>query len=168
MPQLTDESTNPSIQSIAMQVGECLHRINAKVTVAESCTGGGIAEAITAVAGSSQWFEYGFITYANKAKIQLLDVEQSLLDTYGAVSEQVVEQMAAGALRSSGGDYAIAVSGIAGPDGGTVEKPVGTVWVCWITPSATRIEKYQLQGDRQAVRQQVIEISLQELLHQLT
>ena len=76
--------------------------------------------------------------------------------------------MAAGAVRASNSDYAIAVSGVAGPDGGTVEKPVGTIWVCWITPSATRVEKYQLQGDRQAVRQQVIEISLQELLHQLT
>ena len=75
--------------------------------------------------------------------------------------------MAAGALRGSDADYSIAVSGVAGPDGGTVEKPVGTVWICWITPDATRVEKYQLQGDRQAIRQQVIEISLQELLHQL-
>ena len=160
-------SINQSIHAIATQLGERLLRINAKVTVAESCTGGGIAEAITAVAGSSQWFEYGFISYANRAKVQLLDVEQSLLDTYGAVSEQVVEQMATGALRTSNSDYAIAVSGVAGPDGGTVEKPVGTVWICWITPSTTRVEKYQLQGDRQAVRQQVIKISLQELLHQL-
>ena len=164
MPQLT---SNQSIHNIATQVGEHLHDINAKITIAESCTGGGIAEAITAVAGSSQWFEYGYITYANKAKTQLLDVEQSILDTYGAVSEQVVEQMAAGALRGSDADYSIAVSGVAGPDGGTVEKPVGTVWICWITPDATRVEKYQLQGDRQAVRQQVIKISLQELLHQL-
>ena len=160
-------SINQSIHAIATQLGERLLRINGKVTVAESCTGGGIAEAITSVAGSSQWFEYGFISYANRAKVQLLDVEQSLLDTYGAVSEQVVEQMATGALRTSNSDYAIAVSGVAGPDGGTVEKPVGTVWICWITPSTTRVEKYQLQGDRQAVRQQVIKISLQELLHQL-
>ena len=111
MPQLT---SNQSIHNIATQVGERLRHINAKITVAESCTGGGIAEAITAVSGSSQWFEYGYITYANKAKTQLLDVEQSILDTYGAVSEQVVEQMAAGALRASDADYAIAVSGIAG------------------------------------------------------
>ena len=164
MPQLT---SNQSIHNIATKVGEHLHDINAKITIAESCTGGGIAEAITAVAGSSQWFEYGYITYANKAKTQLLGVEQSILDTYGAVSEQVVEQMAAGALRGSDADYSIAVSGVAGPDGGTVEKPIGTVWICWITPDATRVEKYQLQGDRQAIRQQVIKISLQELLHQL-
>jgi nicotinamide-nucleotide amidase len=161
------QSIDQSIHTIATQVGKHLLSTNSTLTVAESCTGGGVAEAITAVAGSSQWFEFGYITYANKAKVQLLDVEQSSLDTYGAVSEQVVKQMAAGALRSSGGECAIAVSGIAGPDGGTAEKPVGTVWICWMTSDLTRVEKYQLQGDRQAVRQQVIKISLQELLHQL-
>ena len=164
---MSDSASNSSINSIAQQVGEALRRIDKKLTVAESCTGGGIAESITSVAGSSQWFEYGYITYSNKAKIKLLGVEQQTLDNYGAVSEQVVEQMAGGALKSSDADYAIAVSGIAGPDGGTAEKPVGTVWICWITPEITRVEKYQLQGDRQAVREQVIKISLQELLQQL-
>lgn len=164
---MSDFASNSSINSIAQQVGEALRRIDQKLTVAESCTGGGIAESITSVAGSSQWFEYGYITYSNKAKIKLLGVEQQTLDSYGAVSEQVVEQMAEGALKSSDADYAIAVSGIAGPDGGTAEKPVGTVWICWITPEITRVEKYQLQGDRQAVRDQVIKISLQELLQQL-
>ena len=164
---MSDFASNSSINSIAQQVGEALRRIDKKLTVAESCTGGGIAESITSVAGSSQWFEYGYITYSNKAKIKLLGVEQQTLDSYGAVSEQVVEQMAEGALKSSDADYAIAVSGIAGPDGGTAEKPVGTVWICWITPEITRVEKYQLQGDRQAVRDQVIKISLQELLQQL-
>ena len=164
---MSDSASNSSINSIAQQVGEALRRIDKKLTVAESCTGGGIAESITSVAGSSQWFEYGYITYSNKAKIKLLGVEQQTLDNYGAVSEQVVEQMAGGALKSSDADYAIAVSGIAGPDGGTAEKPVGTVWICWITPEITRVEKYQLQGDRQAVRDQVIKISLQELLQQL-
>lgn len=160
-------ASNQSITSIAERVGNQLLQKKAKITTAESCTGGGIAEAITAVAGSSQWFEYGYITYANKAKKQLVNVSQNTLDTYGAVSEQVVEQMAVGAIHSSGANYAIAVSGIAGPDGGSAEKPVGTVWVCWITPETTRVEQYQLQGDRQAVREQVIKISLQELLHQL-
>lgn len=164
---MSDSASNSSINSIAQQVGEALRRIDKKLTVAESCTGGGIAESITSVAGSSQWFEYGYITYSNKAKIKLLGVEQQTLDTCGAVSEEVVEQMAGGALKSSDADYAIAVSGIAGPDGGTAEKPVGTVWICWITPEITRVEKYQLQGDRQAVRNQVIKISLQELLQQL-
>ena len=164
---MSDFASNSSSNSIAQQVGDALRRIDKKLTVAESCTGGGIAESITSVAGSSQWFEYGYITYSNKAKIKLLGVEQQTLDNYGAVSEQVVEQMAGGALKSSDADYAIAVSGIAGPDGGTAEKPVGTVWICWITPEITRVEKYQLQGDRQAVRDQVIKISLQELLQQL-
>jgi nicotinamide-nucleotide amidase len=164
---LSDFASNSSINSIAQQVGEALRRIDKKLTAAESCTGGGIAESITSIAGSSQWFEYGYITYSNKAKIKLLGVEQQTLDNYGAVSEQVVEQMAGSALKSSDADYAIAVSGIAGPDGGTAEKPVGTVWICWITPEITRVEKYQLQGDRQAVRDQVIKISLQELLQQL-
>ena len=160
-------ASNQSITSIADRVGNQLLQKKAKITTAESCTGGGIAEAITATAGSSQWFEYGYITYANIAKKQLLNVSQKTLDAYGAVSEQVVEQMAVGAIHSSGANYAIAVSGIAGPDGGSAEKPVGTVWVCWITPETTRVEQYQLQGDRQAVREQVIKISLQELLHQL-
>ncbi|MFL2531931.1 MAG: CinA family protein [Porticoccaceae bacterium] len=164
---MSEFASNQSITSIAERVGNQLLQKKAKITTAESCTGGGIAEAITATAGSSQWFEYGYITYANRAKKQLLNVSQKTLDAYGAVSEQVVEQMAVGAIHSSGANYAIAVSGIAGPDGGSAEKPVGTVWVCWITPETTRVEQYQLQGDRQAVREQVIKISLQELLHQL-
>ena len=164
---MSEFANNQSIAAIAKQVGEALRRTKAKVTTAESCTGGGIAEAITAIAGSSYWFEYGYITYANKAKNQLLNVQQQTLDSYGAVSEQVVQQMAVGAINSSGADYAIAVSGIAGPDGGTAEKPVGTVWICWLAPEKTKVEKFQLQGDRQAIRKQVIKISLQELLHQL-
>ncbi|MGB2173002.1 MAG: CinA family protein [Porticoccaceae bacterium] len=164
MPEFTNSQ---SITAISKQLGKALRHVNAKVTTAESCTGGGIAEAITAIAGSSDWFEYGYITYANKAKKQLLNVEQQTLDRFGAVSEPVVQQMALGALNSSGADYAIAVSGIAGPDGGTAEKPVGTVWICWLSREITKVEKYQLQGDRQAVREQIIKISLQELLHQL-
>jgi nicotinamide-nucleotide amidase len=164
LPEFTNSQ---SITAISKQLGKALRHVNAKVTTAESCTGGGIAEAITAIAGSSDWFEYGYITYANKAKKQLLNVEQQTLDRFGAVSEQVVQQMALGALNSSDADYAIAVSGIAGPDGGTAEKPVGTVWICWLSREITKVEKYQLQGDRQAVREQIIKISLQELLHQL-
>lgn len=158
---------NLSITSITQQVGERLHEINATLTTAESCTGGGIAEAITAIPGSSRWFEYGYITYANKAKTKLLKVSKLMLDTYGAVSGPVVEQMAVGALAASNADYAVAVSGVAGPDGGSQEKPVGTVMICWITPHATKVERYQLQGDRQSIREQVIKISLQELLQQL-
>jgi nicotinamide-nucleotide amidase len=131
---LSDLSNSQTLTTITQQLGEMLCKKNAKLTTAESCTGGGISEAITAVSGSSQWFEFGFVTYANSAKQQLLGVSKQTLDQYGAVSEQVVEQMAQGAIRQSRADYAIAVSGIAGPEGGTEDKPVGTVWVCWQTP----------------------------------
>jgi nicotinamide-nucleotide amidase len=161
-------SHHPEIYSIAQQLGKILLEREAVVTTAESCTGGGIAEAITAVAGSSQWFDCAFIAYANKAKQKLLGVEQSLLDQFGAVSKQVVEQMALGAIEASKADYAVAVSGIAGPDGGTANKPVGTVWICWHTPKVTISEKFILQGDRQSVREQAVKISLQQLLHHLS
>jgi nicotinamide-nucleotide amidase len=164
---LSEFANSQSTHLIAQQVGNKLLDVNAKLAIAESCTGGGIAQAITAVAGSSQWFEFGYITYANKAKKQLLNVDQKTIDTYGAVSEQVVEQMASGALLSSGADFALSVSGIAGPDGGTKDKPVGTVWICWISPEITKVEHYQLQGDRHSVREQVVKISLNELLHLL-
>jgi nicotinamide-nucleotide amidase len=120
---LSDLSNSQTLTSIAQQLGEMLCKKNAKLTTAESCTGGGISEAITAVSGSSQWFEFGFVTYANSAKQQLLGVSKEALDEYGAVSEQVVKQMAQGAIKQSQADYAIAVSGIAGPDGGTQDKP---------------------------------------------
>ena len=143
---MSDFANSQSITSIAQRVGSDLLRKNAKLTTAESCTGGGIAEAITAIAGSSQWFEYGYITYANKAKEQLLNVDQKILDSFGAVSEEVVEQMAAGALKSSGADYAISVTGIAGPDGGSEQKPVGTVWICWLTPRNNPSRKISTAG----------------------
>ncbi|MDA8866012.1 CinA family protein [Porticoccaceae bacterium] len=164
---MSDLSNSPTLTSIAQQLGEMLCKKNAKLTTAESCTGGGISEAITAVSGSSQWFEFGFVTYANSAKQQLLGVSKEAIDEYGAVSEQVVELMAQGAIQQSQADYAIAVSGIAGPDGGTEDKPVGTVWVCWQTPTRSWTQKLMLSGDRQAVRTAAIKNSLQQLLQHL-
>ena len=164
---MSDLSNSQTVNSIAQQLGEMLCKKNAKLTTAESCTGGGISEAITAVSGSSQWFEFGFVTYANSAKQQLLGVSKQTLDQYGAVSEQVVEQMAQGAIQQSRADYAIAVSGIAGPEGGTEDKPVGTVWVCWQTPTESWAQKFILSGDRQAVRKAAIKKSLQQLLQHL-
>lgn len=164
---MSDISSRQSLSEIAYQLGEVLCQKNAKLTTAESCTGGGISEAITAISGSSQWFEFGFVTYANSAKQQLLGVSKETLDQYGAVSEQVVKEMAQGAIQQSKADYAIAVSGIAGPDGGTVEKPVGTVWVCWQTPKQIWTHKLKLSGDRQAVRTAAIKKSLQQLLQHL-
>ena len=160
-------SNNQEIYSLAKQLGLLLLERGAKVSTAESCTGGGIAEAITAVSGSSQWFEYGYITYADSAKQQLLNVAAETLKNCGAVSEQVVREMATGALAASKADYAIAVSGIAGPDGGTGEKPVGTIWICWQGPVEASAKKFLLEGDRYAIREQAVKISLQELLHQL-
>lgn len=164
---MSDLSNSQTLTTITQQLGEMLCKKNAKLTTAESCTGGGISEAITAVSGSSQWFEFGFVTYANSAKQQLLGVSKQTLDQYGAVSEQVVEQMAQGAIQQSRADYAIAVSGIAGPEGGTEEKPVGTVWVCWQTPTQSWTQKLMLPGDRQAVRTAAVKKSLQQLLQHL-
>jgi len=164
---LSDLSNSQTLTTIAQQLGEILCKKNAKLTTAESCTGGGTYEAITAVTGSSQWFEFGFVTYANSAKQQLLGVSKEALDEYGAVSEQVVKQMAQGAIKQSQADYAIAVSGIAGPDGGTQDKPIGTVWVCWQTPTRSWTQQLMLSGDRQAVRTAAIKKSLQQLLQHL-
>ena len=164
---MSDLSNSQTLTTITQQLGEMLCKKNAKLTTAESCTGGGISEAITAVSGSSQWFEFGFVTYANSAKQQLLGVSKEALDEYGAVSEQVVKQMAQGAIKQSQADYAIAVSGIAGPDGGTEDKPVGTVWVCWQTPTRSWTQQLMLSGDRQAVRTAAIKNSLQQLLQHL-
>jgi nicotinamide-nucleotide amidase len=164
---LSDLSNLQNLTAITQQIGEILCKKNAKLTTAESCTGGGISKAITAVSGSSQWFEFGFVTYANTAKQKLLGVSQETLDEYGAVSEQVVREMAQGAIQQSNADYAIAVSGIAGPDGGTEQKPVGTVWVCWQTPQQIGTQKFMLEGDRQAIRTAAIKNSLQQLLQHL-
>jgi len=155
------------VAALARHLGEQLLQRRASVATAESCTGGAIAEAITAVPGSSQWFECGYITYANSAKHRLLGVEAAVLDKYGAVSEQVVQQMALGAQKTAVADYAVAVSGIAGPDGGTEDKPVGTVWLCWAGKSGLYSERFQLDGDRLSVREQAVEICLKQLLQQL-
>lgn len=133
-------------------VGRLLAERSAKVTSAESCTGGGIAEAITRIPGSSAWFDCGFITYSNPAKSQLLSVPAALIEQHGAVSETVVTAMVQGAIRSAGADYGVAVSGIAGPAGGTPEKPVGTVWLAWAGPNAHYARLFQFDGDRAAVR----------------
>lgn len=142
------------------------------LVTAESCTGGGVAQAITEVAGSSAWFERGFITYSNLAKQQMLGVRETTIGQYGAVSEMTVREMVAGALQHSAAQVALAVSGIAGPDGGTADKPVGTVWFAWgLKNSETHAQRYQLSGNRAEVREQAVRIALQgviNLLNQLT
>lgn len=152
---------------LAEQLGQRLRVRGAKVTTAESCTGGGIAYALTAVPGSSLWFDCGFVTYSNEAKSRLLGVPEAILRAYGAVSGEVVGAMASGAARAASADFAVAVSGIAGPDGGSTTKPVGTVWFAWYHAAGLSTECRHFAGDRTAVREQAITVALQGLLMQL-
>ena len=150
---------------LAAQVGGALKAHGLMLATAESCTGGGVAQAITDVAGSSAWFERGFITYSNLAKQQMLGVSEATLIQHGAVSEAVVREMVAGALANSAAQLALAVSGIAGPEGGTPDKPVGTVWFAWgIKHGATHAQRHQIDGNRAAVRAQAVRIALQGAL----
>ena len=155
------------ITSHAAHLGEQLRRLDAQVSTAESCTGGGIAEAITRIPGSSAWFEAGYVTYSNAQKSRQLKVPTALFDSVGAVSQAVVEAMVRGAQAASGARFAVAVSGVAGPDGGSQEKPVGTVWLAWGDGDRVHSERRQFDGDRQAVRQQTVLAALHGLL-QLT
>jgi nicotinamide-nucleotide amidase len=153
------------IGTLAMQAGRALLSAGLKVVTAESCTGGGVAAALTDVAGSSLWFERGYVTYSNAAKTQDLGVETALIDRHGAVSAAVVEQMAAGALRASGAHVAVAVSGIAGPEGGTADKPVGLVFLAVMRRSgAVHVLREQFPGDRAAVRRASVAAALRLIL----
>jgi nicotinamide-nucleotide amidase len=149
---------------LAARLGVALQAQSAQVTTAESCTGGGIAEAITRIAGSSAWFEAGFVTYSNAQKTHLLDVPAGLFSQVGAVSREVVEAMVRGAQRASGARYGVAVSGIAGPGGGSPDKPVGTVWLAWTVDEKIVTQRFQFDGDRQAVREQSVEAALVGLI----
>lgn len=157
---------------LAAQVGGLLKAHGLMLATAESCTGGGVAQAITDVAGSSGWFERGFVTYSNLSKQQMLGVREETLKQHGAVSEMTVREMVAGALQHSGAQVALAVSGIAGPDGGTADKPVGTVWFAWgIKHGETHTQRHQLGGGRAEVRAHAVHIALQgvvNLLNQMT
>lgn len=150
--------------SIAATLGQLLVNRQWIITTAESCTGGSIASAITSIAGSSKWFEQGFVTYSNNAKQQQLGVAESVLIEHGAVSEAVVRAMAMQACDKAGANVAIAVSGVAGPGGGSIEKPVGTVWLAWTIQNAgTTTKCYQFKGDRNAVRAQAVSMAIGEL-----
>ncbi|WP_040261103.1 nicotinamide-nucleotide amidohydrolase family protein [Pseudomonas massiliensis] len=152
------------ITHLATTLGQRLLALDASVTTAESCTGGGIAEAITRVAGSSSWFEAGFVTYSNRQKQLQLGVAASVFDRVGAVSEEVVIAMARGAAARAEARFAVAVSGIAGPGGGSQAKPVGTVWLAWADGGAVFAARRQFPGNRQAVREQTVVAALQGLL----
>lgn len=153
-----------SITSQAAALGGRLKSLGAQVSTAESCTGGGIAEAITRIAGSSAWFEAGYVTYSNTQKTAQLGVPAELFVQVGAVSREVVEAMVRGAQARSGARYAVAVSGIAGPDGGSAEKPVGTVWLAWVDGTNLYAERCLFVGDREAVRRQTVARALDGVL----
>ena len=154
-----------SLLQLSSLLGEKLLAHGWRVATAESCTGGGIAAAITAVAGSSSWFEYGIVSYANSAQEKLLQVTPQTLLEHGAVSQAVVEQMVVGVLALSSADIAVAVSGIAGPTGGTAEKPVGTVWFAWgLASGDIHSECFHFVGDRSSVQSQAVVQGLNGLL----
>ena len=133
------------------------------LTTAESCTGGLIAAACTDLAGSSQWFERGFVTYSNAAKTELLGVDAALIDQHGAVSDPVARAMAEGAITRSRAQASVAVTGVAGPTGGSAEKPVGTVWLAWHVDGRTHSELRHFAGDRAAVRMATVQHALARL-----
>jgi len=146
---------------LAARLGQCLRGRRLSFTTAESCTGGLVAAAVTSVAGSSAWFATGFVTYANEAKVRLLGVDETTLARQGAVSEAVVREMAAGARERAAADVAVSVSGVAGPGGGSVAKPVGTVWLAWALPDG-RVEAslHRFPGGRETVRARAVSAAL--------
>ncbi len=160
--------TQEELEALAARLGEALMARGWMLATAESCTGGWAAQAITAIAGSSAWFDRGFVTYSNAAKQDMLGVRKETLERHGAVSEATVSEMAAGALTRSRAQAAFAISGIAGPTGGTPDRPVGTVCLAWALagrPVQSGVRHFD--GDRQAIRAQSVRAALQGLLDRL-
>lgn len=152
------------INELAAETGRVLQTKGLLLAVAESCTGGGIAHAVTEIAGSSSWFECGFITYSNASKTELLDVSAALIAQHGTVSEEIAAAMAEGALANSNAHVTLSTTGIAGPGGAVPGKPVGTVCFAWSRGDQTHTERLVFTGDRQAVRQQTVAHALRGLL----
>lgn len=156
------------LQSLAKKLGDCLIVRGMKLAAAESCTGGWLAKVITDLPGSSAWFNGSLVTYANEAKQQILGVSKSTLDEFGAVSSETVVEMSTGVLAHMDADVALSISGIAGPGGGSDDKPVGLVWFSWGgRDNPVRTESHVFEGDREAVRRQAVERALQLLLAML-
>ena len=159
----------PLAVDLAVALGDALRARKLRAATAESCTGGLVAGAITSVAGSSEWFERGFVTYSNEAKCEMLGVPRASIDAHGAVSEPVARAMAEGALARSAADCAVAVTGVAGPGGGTAAKPVGMVCFGFaMRGRSTRVETRDLPGDRAAVRTASVEVALAGLIADVT
>jgi len=159
--------SDEQLHELARRLGEALQGRSWRVASAESCTGGWIAKSLTDLPGSSKWFGWGVVSYANEAKTGMLGVASELIAEHGAVSEPVVRAMAEGARRISGADLAVAVSGIAGPHGETPGKPVGTIWLAWASAAGTRSARALFAGDRDAVRRQAVAAGIEGLLAEL-
>jgi len=159
-------NTRPTAHLVE-QLATALKARGQMMVTAESCTGGLIAGACTDLGGSSDWFERGLVSYSNRAKTELLDVPAELITRHGAVSEAVARAMAEGARRRSAVDWAVAVTGVAGPTGGSPDKPLGTVWFAWGTPTGTHTQRCVFAGDRAAVRQATVRHALAGLLEHL-
>jgi nicotinamide-nucleotide amidase len=156
------------MEDLARRVGERLAASGQVLAIAESCTGGWVAQAVTAIAGSSDWFDRGFVTYSNDAKQEMLGVRADTLARHGAVSEHTAREMAQGALARSKAAVAVAVTGIAGPAGGTPDKPVGTVCFAWAGRQKIRAETRRFSGDRESVRRQSVIRALEGVLETLS
>ena len=157
-------AVSPAVDDLVAQLASLLTARGWMLASAESCTGGMIAAACTDLAGSSAWFERGFVSYSNAAKTELLGVPTGLIATHGAVSEAVARAMAQGALAHAHAQCAVAVTGVAGPTGGSADKPVGTVWFAWATPGGLHSECQRFDGGRAAVRSATVEHSLRTLM----
>ncbi len=159
---------NDEVEQLVEQIAFELRQRQWMLVTAESCTGGGVSQALTSLAGSSAWFERGYVTYSNRSKQEMLGVGDELIVRHGAVSVEVVEAMAKGALVNGGGQVSLAISGIAGPSGGSALKPVGTVCFSWVINKISFItDTVVFNGDRGSIRAQAVVYSLRGLLHVL-
>ena len=158
---------NRHIYQLSEQLGALLNNKNMTVTTAESCTGGMVAAAITDIAGSSAWFNAGVVSYSNQIKEQMLSVPAETLEQYGAVSLEVTQAMLAGVLVVSKADIGVAISGIAGPDGGSPDKPVGTVCFSWGAPNTIKSEVKKFAGNRAEVREKAVAFALERLIQSI-
>jgi len=164
MPAMDQAPDDDTLRQLAASLGERLRAERDMLVTAESCTGGWIAKTVTDVAGSSEWFDCGMVAYSYEAKQALLGVRPGTLEEHGAVSRETAVEMVSGALVHSGATLAVAVTGIAGPGGGTAEKPVGTVWIAWKRRAGyTHAELFHFEGDRDAVRRRTVMAALKGL-----
>lgn len=154
--------------AVVVSLAAALRERGQRMATAESCTGGLIAGACTEISGSSDWFDRGFVTYSNLSKTEMLGVPAALLDHHGAVSAEVAMAMASGARQRAGVAHALAVTGVAGPTGGSEVKPVGTVWIAWATPFGTSAELHRFAGDRRAIREATVVAALKGMCTRIT